>query len=104
MPPAAPTHTANLPAGSAATAAPTMSCAAGRSDGVSFRSSASSRVERIERIDTERVEMAQVQRQDHEFPRLGDRRDGNIRETRMASVGLGCIAEPAGDPRRAEVE
>src|SRR5207237_9591593 len=42
------------------------------------RSWASNSVERVQRIDPQRSEMPQIEGQDHELARLGDRRDGDI--------------------------
>jgi hypothetical protein len=62
------------------------------------------RVKWVERVNTERVEMAEVQREDDEFPRHRDRGDRDIRETWMPTGGLRGIAQRTRDPCRGKVE
>jgi hypothetical protein len=48
--------------------------------------------------------MAKVQGQDHKSARLRNRGNSDIGEARMATVGLSCVAERAGNPRRGKVK
>ena len=48
--------------------------------------------------------MAQVQGQDHKSARLRDRGNSDIGEAGMPSLGLSCVAERAGNPRRGNVK
>ena len=59
---------------------------------------------RSERVNTERVEMAEVQGEDDEFPRHRDRGDRDIRETWMPAGGLRGIAQRTRDPCRGKIE
>ena len=62
------------------------------------------RRERIEHFDPERIEMALVRSDHHQFASFGDRRDRNIGEARMPAGGLCRVTECAGDPCCSEIE
>jgi|SRR6516164_945896 len=62
------------------------------------------RRERVEYLDPERIEMALVEGDHHQFVRLGDGSDRDIGKASMPTRGLAGIAERAGYPRRSEIE